>query len=614
MKSLMFSVRRLSLATIFTVGFLLLIVFLQSAAAQPGGQAVRPHPRLPENPQIVGGQDADPGEWPWQVALVNAGSTDLYNNQFCGGSVIDEYWVLTAAHCTDGAAPSSIDIVAGIQNLVTPEAGYQQIGVLDIIIHPGWDPATFDYDISLLRLAEPVQFGTTAGGLDVEPAPLVPSDVGDLVDVLSAVTGWGNTIAQPVPGGSNFPAQLQEVEVPILSNAQCEALYDANDGPGDWITANMLCAGYEAGGKDSCQGDSGGPLVVYDTVEEMWWQAGVVSWGTGCAAPGLPGVYARVSQFTDWINETINSPVFDLYKDGPDFAAPGGVITYDIYLYNDGTAEATGITVTDMIPDGTEYVAGSATNGGAFSGGTVAWDNVMIAGGGVFEASFQVIVDADFPTSDINFFDDMEGDLDAWSVSHDTTYADVDWEVVDSNPYSPDYSWYAENVDVISDQYLDLSVPGALPADAVLSFWHYYDTEPTYDGGIVEISTDGGASWSNLGDEMFYNGYNGVIDSNYDNPLAGSDAFTGNSEGYIQTLVDLSAYEGENVIISFRLATDSIIGANGWYVDDVLVGSLTVVSNTAYAGELPSNIVLTAITGDAPQDMYKIYLPLVLAQ
>ncbi len=135
--------------------------------------------------------------------------------------------------------------------------------------------------------------------LPISGAHLVPADVGPLVGVTATVTGWGNRL----PNGQDYPAALQEVEVPIQSNADCRQAY-----PGG-ITDNMLCAGLPEGGKDSCQGDSGGPLVVFSAARSRWELAGIVSWGLGCAAPGLPGVYTRVSRFHRWIaDETGTDP------------------------------------------------------------------------------------------------------------------------------------------------------------------------------------------------------------------------------------------------------------------------------------------------------------------
>ncbi|MCB0164674.1 MAG: trypsin-like serine protease [Anaerolineae bacterium] len=261
----------------------------------PGGQPTptpTAHPpREPIRPQIVGGQPAAPGEYPWQVALVSAGVANPQSGQFCGGSLINAEWVLTAAHCTAGETPGSIDVVLGINNLSDgPTIGGkgQRIDVAQIMAYPGYNDSTSDGDVALLHLASPATLGGTVQTVGLtglgDSALFEPGDT-------ATVTGWGATSE----GGAGSNALL-EVAVPIVSNATCNAPASY----GGAVTANMLCAGLAAGGKDSCQGDSGGPLVVPNG-SGGWLQAGVVSWGDGCARPNLYGVYARVAPFKNWI-------------------------------------------------------------------------------------------------------------------------------------------------------------------------------------------------------------------------------------------------------------------------------------------------------------------------
>lgn len=198
-------------------------------------------------PAIVGGQEADPGEWPWQVALVSKG-IDPGNGQFCGGALIDERWVLTAAHCVDTATTNSLDIVAGIHDLVTVDAGAVRVALSQIIVHPGWNDSTKDNDIALLKLAQPIaERARSATALPIAYSKLPPASVGALVGVDATVTGWGNRSSS----GQDFPARLHEVVVPIISNVDCHNAYGN-------LTDNMLCAGLAQGGKDSCQGDTAG--------------------------------------------------------------------------------------------------------------------------------------------------------------------------------------------------------------------------------------------------------------------------------------------------------------------------------------------------------------------
>ena len=283
---------RLSRLVALTAAMLILLLAVGAAPAQDIN-----------SPEIVGGQEADPGEWPWQVALVKkANGADLYNGQFCGGTIVAADWVVTAAHCVEGRTTAYFDVVAGIHNLGTPNPNFQRRTISQIIKHPGWNPSTFDNDIALLKLASPIAERNASGGtLPIKYAKLVPDNVGALAGKNVTVTGWGNRAANP-PGGNDYPTKLHEVVVPVATNANCKMYYNE---PGE-ITDNMLCAG--ATGKDSCQGDSGGPLVYNNG--GTWQLAGVVSWGVGCANPdkNYLGVYARVSRYIGWINGYIAPP------------------------------------------------------------------------------------------------------------------------------------------------------------------------------------------------------------------------------------------------------------------------------------------------------------------
>ena len=583
------------------IAFPLLLLLLW--ASIPLTQASPPPPAVPN---IVGGEDAQPGDWPWQVALVNGGATDLYNNQFCGGSLIHPYWVLTAAHCVENVSPDWVDIVAGIQNLEAPEAGFQQRTLTNIIMHPDYDPFTADNDIALLRLSEPVTLGATAGGLEVATIALPAASVGDLTGENSIATGWGNTLGQPVPGGINYPAQLQWVELPIVSNAACNNPYN------DQITDNMLCAGLFEGGKDTCQGDSGGPLVWFDSASQNWQQVGVVSWGDGCAAPNFPGVYTRVSRFVDWVDTTINAEaaIFTKTASSPT-VTPGGVITYTLTYDNIGTKLLPGQVMSDTIPVGSSYVDGSISSNGVVAEGVARWTVPPLDINGRFTASFAVRLNNQYPASNIAINDDLEGGVTHWQVAHDPNATNVDWGLTNTYAHTPEHSWFARNIEGISDQYLLLTIPQPLGNNFVLSFWHDYATESGYDGGVVEISSDNGGSWADLDAAFIRNGYNGSIDPNEDNPLHGRPAFTGSSLGYQESQVDLAAYAGQTVQIRFRFATDSIIAADGWYIDDVVVGALSTLDNTAYLGSGQASNSVSTIVIPGSQAFFVSYLPLI---
>uniref|UniRef100_A0A3P9J2R2 Zgc:100868 n=1 Tax=Oryzias latipes TaxID=8090 RepID=A0A3P9J2R2_ORYLA len=241
------------------------------------------------NNRVVGGQNAPPGFWPWQVSLQES------SGHFCGGSLINSQWVLTAAHCFPSA--SDVTVVLGLQSLEGSNPNNVSRTVTTVIVHPNYNSNTKDNDIALLQLSSPVTFNNY-----ITPVCLASTNSTFYSGVNTWVTGWG-TIGTGVPLPD--PETLQEVQVPIVGNIQCDCNYGAGS-----ITDNMLCAGLLEGGKDSCQGDSGGPLVIKQN--NIWIQAGVVSFGEGCALPNYPGVYTRVSQYQTWINTqiTTNKPGF----------------------------------------------------------------------------------------------------------------------------------------------------------------------------------------------------------------------------------------------------------------------------------------------------------------
>ena len=243
------------------------------------------------DPRIVGGQNAPADTFTYQVSIQTT-----WGFHFCGGSVIDDNWILTAAHCVDGESANSLRVESGILNL---SDNGETDTVAEIIVHPGYDSRTNNNDIALLRLN-----GTTSA----PPVALVDFASESTVSsagTMAAVSGWGT-----LSSGGSSPDRLQYVEVPVVTNAECQDAYRSEN-----ITDGMLCAGYIGqGGADSCQGDSGGPLVVADGNDLVL--TGVVSWGYSCASPDYPGVYARVSEYVDWIQGY--APGVTLVSDGVD--------------------------------------------------------------------------------------------------------------------------------------------------------------------------------------------------------------------------------------------------------------------------------------------------------
>ena len=164
------------------------------------------------------------------------------------------------------------------------------------------------------------------------------------------------------------------------------------------------------------------------------------------------------------------------------------------------------------------------------------------------------------------FSDDMESGSGLWDLSHGA--GSFDWTLATVNPHGGTSAWFAGDPVITSDQYLATAGAIMVPPNGQLGFWHSFNTQAGFDGGIVEISTDG-AVWTDLGPLMTQGGYNSAISAVSASPIAGRAAFSGNSGGYIETLIDLQSYAGQSVYLRFRMAADEIVGANGWYVDDV---------------------------------------------
>jgi len=232
--------------------------------------------------RIVNGVETEVNEYPWQGAMVYSGS-----NVFCGASVIGSKHLLTAAHCTQAVTDYGIDyqVLVGAHSLSNPASSQERFNPAKFIQHSGYDDSTYDNDIAIIVLSGEIDFTKS----QVRPVCLPDSDSNTYDSVTATVSGWG-----ALESGGGSPDVLMEVDVPTMSNTACSNSYQGA------ITANMLCAGYEEGGKDSCQGDSGGPLIYNSG--SGYTQIGVVSWGYGCAAAGYPGVYARVTRYLSWIS------------------------------------------------------------------------------------------------------------------------------------------------------------------------------------------------------------------------------------------------------------------------------------------------------------------------
>ena len=260
---------------------------------------------------VVGGQPASK-PYPWIAAMTdNRGEWSG-----CGGSLVRQDWVLTAAHCVVDTDPKDVGWLVGTHDISTPEKG-DEVPAAEIFVHEKYDAddkeAANSYDVALVRLSRPAAKG----------APIrVPAPAEKTIwapGKMAWAIGWGTQVHYDP--GLTASDTLNEVDVPMVSDADCGRFY-AVDEPSGMTTGKfenktMVCAGYQQGMKDTCFGDSGGPLMVPDSTGALV-QVGVVSWGFGCAMPAQYGVYARVADTTlyDWIRAKLPS------SGTPTFAAP----------------------------------------------------------------------------------------------------------------------------------------------------------------------------------------------------------------------------------------------------------------------------------------------------
>lgn len=278
--------------------------------------------------RVVGGDDSNDGDWPWMVSV-------FAGDFFCGGSLIDEDTVMTAAHCLHDENNDEID--ASDIFVVVDEYDLEQIDTRDFspisrtYIHSGYDPepGVSSNDIALLRLRRSETDVTPVERLS---ASFTTAAIAAQFDV--TILGWGSTVGYDV-GESvipNYPDILQEATLPLKTNSQCASVYGST-----FDRTTMLCAGEDDGGIDACQGDSGGPLVYNNG--GAWQQIGIVSFGSGCASAEFPGVYARVATYEDWIDNFLNGVTTD--SELAFNAATNSSETQTLTLYNNGDSDAT---------------------------------------------------------------------------------------------------------------------------------------------------------------------------------------------------------------------------------------------------------------------------------
>ncbi|XP_034980854.1 coagulation factor IX-like [Zootoca vivipara] len=236
--------------------------------------------------RVVGGMDSKKGEIPWQVYILNQ-----EQKGFCGGSIINERWIVTAAHCLEYVPHT---VVAGEHNVNIEDGTEQRRRVTRTVPHPTYNASNkYHNDIALLELDLPLEFNQYAVPICLADKEFTNSL---LKHSIGTVSGWGRLAFQ-----GRLASILQVLKVKYIDRPTClrSTRYP--------ILPNMFCAGYSDEEKDTCQGDSGGPYTA--DIEGTWFLTGITSWGEECAKKGKYGVYTRVSKYIKWIKDmtTLNA-------------------------------------------------------------------------------------------------------------------------------------------------------------------------------------------------------------------------------------------------------------------------------------------------------------------
>jgi len=229
--------------------------------------------------KIVKGQVAEEFDWPWMCSM-------LYNGRhICGGSLIGNKWIVTAAHCVSNLVPGNYKWDCGIHHRTNRGPHARLFSVKAIFRHTGYSSSNFRNDICLMELTETAYIPNTSTYNDYVLPACIPKTGANFGGTTSWATGWGTLTS----GSSSLPLVLYEVALDTWTDTRCQTYATMAHPP------TQVCAG--GPDKDTCQGDSGGPLAAKDS-DSKWYCIGLTSWGYGC---GGGGVYTKVAAFYDWI-------------------------------------------------------------------------------------------------------------------------------------------------------------------------------------------------------------------------------------------------------------------------------------------------------------------------
>ncbi len=256
----------------------------------------------------------------------------------------------------------------------------------------------------------------------------------------------------------------------------------------------------------------------------------------------------------------------------------GKTITYSLTVSNIRPVPANNVIVRDTIPAELNYETNSLSCPGTVTGQVIVINLGTLNANEVKTCTYKAKLPIN-KYSTVYFTDDLELGSDNWITTAGT--GSTNWEYINSNAYSPTHCFYAANASAATDQYLrsknKYTIAGTKP---MLIFRHKYNTEAGWDGGVVEISANG-TNWGDIGIEAIKNGYNDVIGNNPASAISNRPAFSGNSDGYIWTMIDLADYVGQTMYFRFRFATDGAQGGDGWYVDNIEIIDGLLLHNTA---------------------------------